>query len=617
MWTSIRKIFGYQDTVSKLNDLKSYNETLVDIEKSLDILAEEFTIKNENRKSIVLDTILDADVKNAVESKFNIFAKSYNDSLKTILEDRRSIIQKKVKLEKDNEVIRYFESRNNIKKAFLDGQIDHDIFLDIMDKEKNIFDVMPMIEKASNKQQRKVATVMDEYKSGELASSSGEKVTNRDQAIAIAMSEAGIKKNVVTQNKSMNKYVEKADMQLTLEGVAKKHSVAPEVVQRELQLGLKREMEHTDNKAEARKIALEHLSEVHDYYTRLVDMYGDHEREMQKGDDTSKESGKEVTDPSDNNEMVKSDCEEKENDKEGKAEEKEDLKKADYYHPKDAAVVDGDKKEEDRDFLKGYMLVGYNINASNEIDMLDFIHYPDVDIQKAEYDGNQVSLGQPMAGDVKKFKVYVKNAAGKVVKVNFGDPNMEIKRDNPERKRSFRARHQCDAKKDRTTPGYWSCKMWSKKPVSEITKALDMMLLEGDIYAEQYSQLIQKAKSGVYADNEYNRKLGRVGEKYGADDEDEEKKTKPQAAEKDDPKPKEEKQDKPGRAPKEEDVKEEPPKVIDIKGDKHKKLRDMARQASAQNLQVAIKQSNDPELRSIAQEELNRRKEEEVATKAI
>jgi hypothetical protein len=71
----------------------------------------------------------------------------------------------------------------------------------------------------------------------------------------------------------------------------------------------------------------------------------------------------------------------------------------------------------------------------------------------------------------KKFSVYVKNEKGNIVKVNFGDPNMEIKRDDPERRKSFRARHQCD-----TNPGpkwkarYWSCRMWeSGKSVKNLT----------------------------------------------------------------------------------------------------------------------------------------------------
>lgn len=88
------------------------------------------------------------------------------------------------------------------------------------------------------------------------------------------------------------------------------------------------------------------------------------------------------------------------------------------------------------------------------------------DLYEGKYDDKP--LGKPMQGDVKKFKVYVKNAKGNVVKVNFGDPNMEIKRDNPERKKAFRARHNCAEAKDRTTPKYWSCKMWSSTPVSKL-----------------------------------------------------------------------------------------------------------------------------------------------------
>lgn len=89
-------------------------------------------------------------------------------------------------------------------------------------------------------------------------------------------------------------------------------------------------------------------------------------------------------------------------------------------------------------------------------------------MNEAEYKGKKVQLGKPTRGDVKKYKVFVKNKKGKVVKVNFGDKKMEIKRDNPKRRKSFRARHKCSQAKDRTTPKYWSCRMWSKKPVSKI-----------------------------------------------------------------------------------------------------------------------------------------------------
>ena len=79
-------------------------------------------------------------------------------------------------------------------------------------------------------------------------------------------------------------------------------------------------------------------------------------------------------------------------------------------------------------------------------------------------------LNNPTRGDVKKYKVYVKNDKGNVVKVEFGDPNMSIKRDDPEARKAFRARHNCDQKKDKTTAGYWSCKFWSTKSVTDLMK---------------------------------------------------------------------------------------------------------------------------------------------------
>ena len=82
-------------------------------------------------------------------------------------------------------------------------------------------------------------------------------------------------------------------------------------------------------------------------------------------------------------------------------------------------------------------------------------------------------LNKPMRDDGdKKFKVYVKDPnTGKIVIVRFGDPNMEIKRDDPERRASFRARHDCDNAKDITTPKYWSCKMWEKE--TSVTDQID------------------------------------------------------------------------------------------------------------------------------------------------
>ena len=81
-------------------------------------------------------------------------------------------------------------------------------------------------------------------------------------------------------------------------------------------------------------------------------------------------------------------------------------------------------------------------------------------IWEAEYQGRKVKLNKPMRGDVKKFKVYVKNPKGNVVKVNFGDPDMKIKKSNPARRRSFRARHNCDNPGPKHKARYWSCRKW-------------------------------------------------------------------------------------------------------------------------------------------------------------
>lgn len=95
----------------------------------------------------------------------------------------------------------------------------------------------------------------------------------------------------------------------------------------------------------------------------------------------------------------------------------------------------------------------------------------DITIAKAEYQGRKVSLDKPFRtpGESKKFAVYVKD--GDSVKiVRFGDPNMEIKRDDDEARANFRVRHSCDTATDKTTPRYWSCRMWSGENVSDVTK---------------------------------------------------------------------------------------------------------------------------------------------------
>jgi len=80
---------------------------------------------------------------------------------------------------------------------------------------------------------------------------------------------------------------------------------------------------------------------------------------------------------------------------------------------------------------------------------------------EAEYQGRSVPLGKPMRGDVKKSKVYVKNpSTGKVIKVNFGDKKLSIKKHLPKHRKSFRARHNCENPGPRTKARYWSCRAW-------------------------------------------------------------------------------------------------------------------------------------------------------------
>jgi hypothetical protein len=81
-------------------------------------------------------------------------------------------------------------------------------------------------------------------------------------------------------------------------------------------------------------------------------------------------------------------------------------------------------------------------------------------VNEAEYQGRTVPLGKPMKGDVKKSKVFVRGPKGNVVKVNFGDKKMKIKKSNPKRRKSFRARHNCDNPGPRWKARYWSCRAW-------------------------------------------------------------------------------------------------------------------------------------------------------------
>jgi len=104
-------------------------------------------------------------------------------------------------------------------------------------------------------------------------------------------------------------------------------------------------------------------------------------------------------------------------------------------------------------------------NRAEEIDQFceECNLYEDLEITEAEYQGKKVKLNDPIRTSEnpnKKFKVYTMGPKGKVVVVRFGDPNMEIKRDDPKRRASFRARHNCDNPGPKWKARYWSCYQW-------------------------------------------------------------------------------------------------------------------------------------------------------------
>jgi hypothetical protein len=110
----------------------------------------------------------------------------------------------------------------------------------------------------------------------------------------------------------------------------------------------------------------------------------------------------------------------------------------------------------------------YDVESPQDIkEFVQFMREYKQTLSEAEYRGRKVQLGKPMQGDIKKFKVYVKNPKGKVVKVNFGfggtsakGKRMNIKKNNPVRRKAYRARHNCDNPGPRWKANYWSCRKW-------------------------------------------------------------------------------------------------------------------------------------------------------------
>lgn len=134
-----------------------------------------------------------------------------------------------------------------------------------------------------------------------------------------------------------------------------------------------------------------------------------------------------------------------------------------YLYSRGALNVEGIDKEKITETHLGEYGIYEGKKVPLDLPMLD----EDDTLNEAEYRGRKVTLGKPMQGDVKKFKVYVKNAKGNVVKVNFGfggksakGKRMVIKDKNPKRRAAFRARHNCKNPGPRWKARYWSCKKW-------------------------------------------------------------------------------------------------------------------------------------------------------------
>lgn len=129
----------------------------------------------------------------------------------------------------------------------------------------------------------------------------------------------------------------------------------------------------------------------------------------------------------------------------------------------DDSIQEGDAFElEFDDFILETVVIGLRSDGPIlAIDETGLAYIPTQTLEEAEYQGRKVPLGKPMKGDVKKSKVYVKNpTTGKVIKVNFGDKKLSIKKHLPNHRKSFRARHHCENPGPRTKARYWSCRAW-------------------------------------------------------------------------------------------------------------------------------------------------------------
>ena len=171
------------------------------------------------------------------------------------------------------------------------------------------------------------------------------------------------------------------------------------------------------------------------------------------------------------------------------------------YYVEDIEAAFGDYQDIELDLAK-IDLIKAGISIENH----------DTHAEELEYtEAQKKTLNKPfrLKDGKKKYGVYVKNPkTGNIILVKFGDPNMEIKRDDPERRKNFRARHSCDTAKDKTTPRYWSCKFWSKKPVSELVSSEAMEWDDEEIISEWgWDETDFIEESEIFAQNEELRNV--------------------------------------------------------------------------------------------------------------
>lgn len=115
--------------------------------------------------------------------------------------------------------------------------------------------------------------------------------------------------------------------------------------------------------------------------------------------------------------------------------------------------------EEENPCWKGYKMAGMKDKNGKKVP--NCIPEEDEVVEAVDSSGREVPLNKPMKGDVKKSKVYVDpDGDGKAKKVEFGDPDMKIKKNDPERRKAFRARHNCDNPGPKDKARFWSCKAW-------------------------------------------------------------------------------------------------------------------------------------------------------------